>query len=123
MEAVRIVVRDELLVVRVRPSSRRVLICTLPCQKVISLLLAATLTWFVSDASETVPLGKRWSSERARAGTNRSSSARMVLAPGRSRIAMRYESVATIRNDPSTRDTRTPVNKGRPSSCEAARTT
>ena len=36
---------------------------------------------------------------------------------------MRYESVATMRSDPSTRDTRTPVNKGRPSSCEAARTT
>ena len=36
---------------------------------------------------------------------------------------MRYESVATMRIDPSTLDTSTPVNRGRPSSCDAARTT
>ena len=36
---------------------------------------------------------------------------------------MRYESVATIRRVPSTRETRTPVSSGRPSSWEAARTT
>ncbi len=36
---------------------------------------------------------------------------------------MRYESVATMRRAPSTRDTSTPVRSGRPSSCEAARTT
>ena len=43
--------------------------------------------------------------------------------PGRSRMAIRYESVATIRMDPFTRDNRTPVRSGRASSWEAARTT
>ena len=38
-------------------------------------------------------------------------------------MAIRYESVATMRSDPSTRDTSTPVSSGRPSSCDAARTT
>ena len=36
---------------------------------------------------------------------------------------MRYESVATMRMDPSTRENRTPVRRGRASSWEAARTT
>ena len=47
----------------------------------------------------------------------------MLLPDGRSRIAMRYESVATMRSVPSTRETRTPVSNGRPSSCDAALTT
>ena len=75
---------------------------TFPCQKVISLLLAATPTPSVSAPSEPVPAGRRWSSESARAGTRRSSSPGMVFAPDRSRIAIRYESVATMRNEPST---------------------
>ena len=70
-----------------------------------------------------VPVGRRWSSESARAGTRRSSSPGSVSESGRSRIAMRYESVATMRMEPSTRDTSTPVSRGRPSSCDAARTT
>ena len=38
-------------------------------------------------------------------------------------MAMRYESVATRRIVSSMCDTSTPVSKGRPSSCDAARTT
>ena len=88
------------------------LIWTLPCQKVISLLLAATPTRFVSEPSEIVPVGSLCSSDNARAGTRRSSSPGIVSESGKFRIAMRYESVATMRIVPSTRDTRTPVSSG-----------
>ncbi len=77
------------------------LIWTLPCQNVISLLLAATPTLLVSVPSAIVPVGNRCSSDSARAGTSRSSSPGMVSVPERSRMAMRYESVATIRMNPS----------------------
>ena len=87
------------------------------------MLLAATPTWFVSDPSEMVPVGSRWSSDRARAGTRRSSSPRMVFAAGEvpHRHAVRVRRHHA--DDPSTWDTSTPVSSGRPSSCEAARTT
>jgi len=69
-----------------------VLIWTLPCQNVISLLLAATPTLFVSAPSEIVPVGRRCSSERA--GQHQQVFlAGIVSVSERSRMAMRYESV------------------------------
>ena len=100
------------------------LIWTLPCQNVISLLLAATPTRFVSR-----PLRDRPRRQALQLGQGPGRHEEVLLArdacrcPGRSRMAMRYESVATMRMDPSTRDTSTPVSSGRPSSWEAARTT
>ncbi len=66
----------------------------------------------------------RCSSVRARAGTRICSApSDSGPAPDRSRMARRYESVATSRVPPASAATNTPVSKGRASSFEAARTT
>ena len=100
------------------------LIWTLPCQKVISLLLAATPTRFVSDPSAIVPVG-----QALEFGQRPGRHQEVLLARDgvRSRAGPAWP-CGTSRSppcacDPSTRETRTPVSSGRPSSWEAARTT
>ena len=73
------------------------------------------------DTRSDVP-SSRCSSFKARAGTTKLASSGITLA-AMSRIAMRYESVATRRSFPSTPVIKTPVYTPRASSLLAARTT
>ena len=65
----------------------------------------------------------RCTSARPFAPTSTFWSASSMLTPGRSRIASRYESVATSRSPPSCAASNTPVRIGRASSFDAAGTT
>jgi hypothetical protein len=65
----------------------------------------------------------RASSWRARDGTRTCCPSASTVVPGRSRIARRYESVATSRRPVASAARSTPVRIGRASSLDAARTT
>src|SRR4051812_3281476 len=75
------------------------------------------------SSTASAPVSTRASSDSAREGTSTCWPSESTAAPGRSRTASRYESVATSRKPPSSDASSTPVRIGRASSELAAGTT